>query len=300
MRFILLEKLRQEITQKRNQLLLLLSSFPNYYKPFRGFEDLMSMVFNIFWSLVLLLSNFVFFFSSLIEDLQFDFNLITNIFLDSVLFLGTIIMLISMMISTLISLPMNLLWSHSVTENTEIPGQSYTQILKNLFVKEPINTSKNSIKIDDITRHRTAQESLLRLFEREESDRDAVALKISEFKDEISRLHAELIKNKTFSISYQQDYFFVEQGKVQLPYMEYYRSYEEARKTYPRVDDFSKLTTEELEEFESRFEEHHIQTIEIGSMLIQEMNSVLKELYDKYHMIYPVMHQVEPSRNSLS
>ena len=89
MRFILLEKLRQEITQKRNQLLLLLSSFPNYYKPFRGFEDLMSMVFNIFWSLVLLLSNFVFFFSSLIEDLQFDFNLITNIFLDSVLFLGT-------------------------------------------------------------------------------------------------------------------------------------------------------------------------------------------------------------------
>jgi hypothetical protein len=107
MRFILLEKLRQEIAQKRNQLLLLLSSFPNYYTPFRGFEDLISMVFNIFWSLFLLLSNFVFFFSSLIEDLKFDFNLITNIFLDSVLFLGTIIMLISMMISTLISLPLN-------------------------------------------------------------------------------------------------------------------------------------------------------------------------------------------------
>lgn len=217
MRFILLEKLRQEIAQKRNQLLLLLSSFPNFYKPFRGFEDLMSMVFNIFWSLFLLLSNFVFFFSSITEDLQFDFNLITNIFLDSVLFLGTIIMLIGMMISTLISLPLNLLWSHSVTENTESQDQSYTQILKNLFVKEPIKTSKNSIKIDDMPRHLTAQESLRRLFERQESDRDAVALKISEFKDEISRLHAELIKNNTFSISYQQDYFLLNKVKFNYP-----------------------------------------------------------------------------------
>lgn len=187
MRFILLEKLRQEIAQKRNQLLLLLSSFPNYYKPFRGFEDLISMVFNIFWSLFLLLSNFVFFFSSLIEDLKFDFNLITNIFLDSVLFLGTIIMLISMMISTLISLPLNLLWSHSVTENTEIQDQSYSQILKNLFEQKPVpqNPSVRKLVFNKIQEFNTFEQVI-------KADLETIEIKMHEIYESLNNISSLL------------------------------------------------------------------------------------------------------------
>lgn len=192
-------------------------------------------------------------------------------------------MSLMILVTTIVTAPMGL-FKASLEEPKDSPSQSYLQMFKQLFEPQANNSKK-----EEIRRHLAVQRVLLKLFEQEESERNEINLKIKEFEENVTRVHYEVMNHKKGCSTAESKEVSLEKKQEPSQFAQLYDNYLNLIKTYPVVDNFSKLTTDELEEYLERFQEHHELTIGIGAKLLEEMDFSLRNLYREFESVVPYL-----------